>query len=359
MSVPSRELGEWYVDEVVSARLYRFLAAATGRRVFEELALMEEKHAGIIAGLMIGRGLKPPRRLPLRARLRERLLRLASRLLGYRILMLVMEHGELEAVVGYWRLLNDPSMVDARERVLELLRDEVVHEAGLYGEIHGFRVEAEGLKDAVYGMIDALVEIEAGLIGVAAATQPIIAGIAGLISSIAGSISMSVGAYLSTKSENEAASSEELADSVLSTVDKTRFLEKAWRRLREAGLTSEEASAIVELASGSQALLKLLSLHGEKASSPVKAARNAGLFYVLGAIGPVAPFLANLPLYHSVMLSLLLTLLVLLALSVFISLVSGARVLRVFAEYALLTLAATAATFTVGLAARRLLGLEV
>jgi len=354
-----RDLVDGYFDEVLSAEVYGFLAESSRgveRDLFRALASMEGRHASILAGVLERKGFKPPA-MPFSLRMRVKLLKALSRLLGYRLLMLLMERSEVEAILGYSRLLEDPGLSDARGELLELLRDEVVHEVELYERIHGFRIEVENMKDAVYGMIDALVEIEAGVIGIATATQPLIAGVAGLISSIAGAISMSVGAYLSTKSENEAARSEEVANRVTASVDRDRFLEKVQRRLIEAGLGEDRAREVVEAASGNPGLLELLVKQGSQESSPTSAARSAGVFYILGALGPITPFLLNLPAHLSIPLSIGLTLLVLLLLTVFIALTSGGRILKLFTEYAGLTLAATAVTYVLGSVIKTYFGL--
>ncbi|MCY0868330.1 MAG: VIT1/CCC1 transporter family protein [Desulfurococcus sp.] len=359
MSDPREILVDEYIDETVSARLYRFLAQLSGIRTLEDLALMEEEHAKILADLMSLRGVKPPLRTPFKALLKEKFYRLIARVFGYKLPLLLMERSEVEAIVGYWSLLEDPRLQDHRDKILRLLRDEVIHEAELYVRLHGYRLEVENMKDAVYGMIDALIEIEAGVIGIATATQPLIAGVAGLISSIAGSLSMSVGAYLSTKSENETTRSDVLKEKIIAEVDKARFLEKIREDLTSRGLTSEQASLIVKLASENPELLKYFTLRGVQEASPGRAAMSAGVFYMLGALGPILPFLLNLPALISIPLSLTLTLTVLFLLTLFVSLVSGARLHKLFLEYAWLTLLATLATFTIGLLAKEYLGLAL
>ncbi|MEL9908515.1 MAG: VIT1/CCC1 transporter family protein [Desulfurococcus sp.] len=347
-----------FIDEVLSAELYRFMAKTTGNKVFENLALIEEKHAGILSRIMREKGLGTPS-ISLSARLRARWLKLLSRLFGYRFLMLLMERSEVDAVVGYWGLLNDPLMQNHRDDIAELLRDEVIHEVELYEAIHGYKIRVENMKDAVYGMIDALIEIEAGVIGIAMATEPLVAGIAGLISSIAGSLSMSVGAYLSTKSENNASESSRLVDQVMSSVDMDVFIKKVEERLIGKGLSKGDVTLISKLVRENPVLANLVIEQDGSDTSPIGAAKSAGVFYILGALGPVLPFLLNLPIYYAIPLSITLTLLLLFLLTLFITLTSGGRFTRMFMEYTGLTLIATFMTFFMGLIVKRYFNLEI
>ncbi|MGB9827320.1 MAG: VIT1/CCC1 transporter family protein, partial [Thermosphaera sp.] len=198
-------LTESYIDELISADLYDYLKSIAKedslRTAFSRLAEVEKSHATLLKKILINRGITCPEP-GLTFKIKAATYKVLARILGYKILLSLMEASEASAIKTYWSLLKEASSEFEKQALEVLLKDEISHEVGLQESLNLYVKTLQGLKDIVYGMIDALIEIEAGVIGIASATNsPSLAGLAGLIAGLAGSFSMASGAYLSTKSE--------------------------------------------------------------------------------------------------------------------------------------------------------------
>ncbi|MGB9827414.1 MAG: VIT1/CCC1 transporter family protein, partial [Thermosphaera sp.] len=93
--------------------------------------------------------------------------------------------------------------------------------------------------------------------------------------------------------------------------------------------------------------------------SPSRAARNAGVFYLVGAIGPIIPFLLNLSIILAIPASLLLSTIIITALTFVTSTLSGSSFKKSLVEYLLITYSAVAVTYLIGRLAGQVFGINV
>lgn len=328
-------LVESYIDELISAALYDYLKTLTKedslKNVFSKLAQIEKSHATLLEKILISRRVSRPRP-GFVYKIRLTLYKILARTLGYKILLSLMEASEASAIKTYWMLLKESPSELEKQALENLLRDEISHEISLQESLSLYVKTLQGLKDIVYGMIDALIEIEAGVIGIASATNsPSLAGLAGLIAGFAGSFSMASGAYLSTKSEKE-------QQNKLVELDKIKW---------ELGSAlAESGSYSIEMKEGDN-------------YSPWKAARNAGVFYLIGAIGPIIPFLMNLTIPLAILTSLFLSTIIITALTFVTSSLSGSSFRKSWIEYLLITYSAVTVTYLIGRVASQVFGIVV
>ncbi|MEM3927019.1 MAG: VIT1/CCC1 transporter family protein [Desulfurococcaceae archaeon] len=347
-------------NELLGHEIYLFIAKnirdpslSETLRLFAE---MEKKHYNILCKIASELGYRCINQ-GFKYKLKKLLYSLLFRVVGYKLALFSMELSEKAAVIDYWEMSNEPEFVKYRDKFKEILIDEIIHEQQLYRELRGFNVKFEGLKDAVYGMVDALVEIEAGVVGVATATSPIIAGVAGLLASIAGSLSMASGAYLSSRSENEVLETENKNMEILLSIKPVVFIDKLIGDLKD--MDDRVVNEISELVKREPGLLPILMGHRHERLNPKVAALNAGVFYVMGSIAPVLPFLLGLPLLLSIVLSITLTQIALLLLTALISMITGSSFLKLYAEYSVIVLLFTSMTILIGKLARSMIGIEM
>lgn len=178
-----------------------------------------------------------------------------------------------------------------------VIRDEEEHEKEIIGLIN-----EESLKyvsSEVLGLNDALVELTAALTGFTLALQNSrLIGIVGLITGIAGSMSMAASEYLSTKQE-------------------------------------------------------------ETDKDPIKASIYTGIAYICTVILLVAPYFLFKNIFLSLSFVIMAALLIILIFTFYISVAKGLDFKKRFIEMAGLSLSIAVATFFIGLAMRKMFGVEV
>jgi len=178
-----------------------------------------------------------------------------------------------------------------------IIHDEEEHEKEIIGLI-----DEEHLKyvsSMVLGLNDALVELTAALAGFTLALQNNRRiGIVGLITGIAASMSMAASEYLSTKQE-------------------------------------------------------------ETEKDPIKASIYTGIAYIITVILLVLPYFLFKNIYISLVSAVLTALLIILIFTFYISVAKGLNFKKRFAEMAGLSLSIACATFFIGLAIRKIFGVEI
>jgi len=178
----------------------------------------------------------------------------------------------------------------------EILQEEMEHEALLVDMINEERIEYIG--SMVLGLNDALVELTGALAGLTFALQNTrLVGLAGFITGISASLSMAASEYLSTKSEVDG-------------------------------------------------------------RDPLKASFYTGIAYVFTVLLLVVPYFLLPGYYAALALTIFNALVIILVFTFFVSVVKGVPFRRTWAEMVLISLGVALASFIIGLAARKVLGLE-
>jgi len=178
----------------------------------------------------------------------------------------------------------------------EILKDEIEHEKLLVDMIDEERLAYIG--SMVLGLNDALVELTGALAGLTFALQNTkLVGLAGFITGISASFSMAASEYLSTKSEAEG-------------------------------------------------------------RDPLRASFYTGIAYVLTVLLLVGPYFLLAHYYAALALAILDAMAVILAFTFFVSVVREVPFGRTWAEMAFISLGVALASFAIGLAARKVIGVE-
>jgi VIT1/CCC1 family predicted Fe2+/Mn2+ transporter len=355
-------------DEYLATRLYRYMAERRTEKaeVFDQLSTMESRHGSLWEKLYAENsgGARPRASGWLKFKLN--LSKVFMRIVGYPTFVRYMELSESQAIRTYGTMLDDPELEGYHEDLRAVVLDEVQHEVTLLSEVVKLRSNIDDVRNAVYGMVDALVEVLAVVVGLAVAlVNPAIVALGGIISASAGTLSMSAGAYLSSKSQRDLMEGKMAEVSVRSRVVPEEQAGKIGKRLKEWGMpesvVAEVASEIVKNRNLAEAMGNAIDLGTteENLEDPVKAAKSAGIYYFMGALAPVAPFLAMVGGQLGIGLAVILSLLLLSIASAIIAMLSGVSPKRKVLEMDLVALMAAAATFAIGYVARTILGLAL
>jgi VIT1/CCC1 family predicted Fe2+/Mn2+ transporter len=160
-------------------------------------------------------------------------------------------------------------------------------------------IERKGrIREVVFGVQDGLLStlgFVAGLNGAGANSRLVL--LAGLVEMFAGAVSMAAGAYLSGKAELEVYQREIEEERRRWTVEPYLASEELLQAMVEEGLPKEKAYRIVKLLQeGEQSFLKtfqekVLGLAALDPSAPVTSALVIGVWFALGALVPLAPYM--------------------------------------------------------------------
>jgi VIT1/CCC1 family predicted Fe2+/Mn2+ transporter/rubrerythrin len=294
-------------DEIDGIAVYELLANAAkdpeGRRIFEELAAVEKRHADVWRQKLIEAGVTPRERGP---SFKVRMIGLGARLFGVRSMLSMVRALEAGAYGAYMaqdeaaraiapderehskilkRLARGRSQTD--EPTEEILVRERWHTSGGSGT----------MRASIFGASDGLVSNTALVMGFAGAQTSgdfvLLAGIAGLL---AGAFSMAAGEYVSMRaqrelferqielerSELESAPEEELRE--LSLIYQAKGLRKHEADLTAARLMEDPDVALDTL------VREELGLDPSELGSPWGASAGSFLAFAVGAFTPVVPF---------------------------------------------------------------------
>jgi VIT1/CCC1 family predicted Fe2+/Mn2+ transporter len=281
----------WH-EETQSAWLYRELAQAESDPRVSRLFLALAAAADVQAGKWLataGLGSVPAFLPSMRARITARL----ARLFGPRRVRPILAAMKIRGL----------SVYDSRSSLAGHLMPTSVSQVGARHKGHG----GGNLRAAVFGVNDGLVSNTSLIMGVAGAAAGadlvLTSGIAGLL---AGALSMAAGEYVSMRSQREMFEyqiglerdelkeypEEEAEELALIYQARGMQLDEARRVSRE--LVKNEASALDALAR------EELGLNPDDLGSPWGAALYSFLAFSLGAIVPLLPFVAGLPLQRAV-----------------------------------------------------------
>jgi VIT1/CCC1 family predicted Fe2+/Mn2+ transporter len=308
--MPAPDLHEWLhhlEDEADAAFLYRELAKAEPdgkkRRIYEELAGVEDRHTAIWQKLIADAGHPVP---PVRPSFRARTLAWLARRFGPGFLLPMLLEEEGREVKGYLSLYRRTPAGQAQDTALTLAKESAEHAESLSG-IAGrdgepwHKTGAGGfLRNLVYGFNDGLTAnfgLVAGMLGAQASLDVashavLVAGIAG---TAADALSMGASGYLAAKSEREVFEHEiamekeeirlmpDVEREELALLYQAKGIPKAQAETLAAEVMRDPARALEEKVREELGI-------GEATSTPLREAWITGTATAVGALIPVLPF---------------------------------------------------------------------
>jgi VIT1/CCC1 family predicted Fe2+/Mn2+ transporter len=358
----------FWEDEYVATRIYRSIARRRKDKaqLFNELADMEARHGALWERVYREHSAGEKPNVDLWLRLKLLLSQVFLRLIGLPASIKYLELSESGAIRMYGILVDAPELQSHREEITGVILDEMHHEVVLLSEVIKAKGNVDDVRSATYGMVDSLVEVLAVVVGLAVVlVNPIVVALGGIITASAGTLSMSAGAYLSSKSQRDIVDGRVADLSVRVRVMPERQAERIGQRLREWGLpasvTTEVTSEMTKNHELEEALGKAvdLGLPEVDVENPLRAARSAGLYYFIGSLAPIAPFLVSIGGLVGIGLAIVFSLTLLSVASAIIAMLSGVSIKRKIFEMDTLSLAAALATFAIGFIARTVLGISV
>ncbi|MBC7092187.1 MAG: VIT1/CCC1 transporter family protein [Nitrososphaeria archaeon] len=340
----------FWEDEVISSSIYADVAKKVKAQssLFNSLSEIERSHAAIWSNLLKNLyGLEPKPSIVLR--LKACFMKFLIHVIGFKLTLKMFELNEMKAVKEYYQLLSNPRLAEYRNEILALVKDEMFHEIEFLKQTIGYKREIEGLKDALYGLLDALVEIEAAVIGIASLLPN----------------PMTTGAYVSSKSEKIIYNSKLEEIEIRSSIERESISEEVIEDIKSSTSNESVLEKLIQLLKYDEGLAKkfyILSKIGSPEvalEDPRVAAKNAAIFYFLGALAPIVPFFLGLSGFHAIILSITFTIIILSIASAFVAVVSGTSIKRKAMETISITLLATLLTYIIGTLAKSLLGIEI
>jgi VIT1/CCC1 family predicted Fe2+/Mn2+ transporter len=289
-------------DEIDGIAIYRLLAEAERdeerRAIFEELAVVEERHADLWRRKLREAGVDPRERGP---SLRVRLIGFIARRFGPRSVLPIVRGLEAGAFQMYMEQDEDARSIapDEREHRRTLGRLERREPAAEIVERESWHRGGGGgtLRASIFGVSDGLVSNTALVMGFAGAGADgefvLLAGVAGLL---AGAFSMAAGEYVSMRAQRELFERQiELERNELEMAPDEERRELALI-YRAKGLPEDEAHLMAErLMENPEVALDTLvreelGLDPSELGSPWGAAMGSFLAFAVGAVVPVVPF---------------------------------------------------------------------
>ena len=333
-------------NERAEAAVYRDLAQrydGEEREILSVIAAAEERHEQhwlTLLGDQVG--------APLRADFGTRTLAFLARHFGSVFILALVQRFEARA-----------SYDDDADATATMIADEQIHEEVIRALAGRGRDRLSGsFRAAVFGANDGLVSNLALILGVSArgvsGHAVLVTGLAGLL---AGALSMGAGEYVSVSSQRElmeASTPSPRVGGALTQLDvNANELELVYRA---RGMTSEEASAhAAEVlrdpgagADGHESVGPDPNRH-EAVGTGLKAAVASFLFFAVGALIPVLPFLFGLEGTTAVLVAAGLVGATLLGTGVMVGLLSGAPPLRRAMRQLMIGYGAAGITYLLGL----------
>lgn len=358
----------FWEDEYISTRIYRSIAEKRKdkAKLFDDLADMEARHGALWEKMYAERNADEKPKAGIRLKAKLAMFKVFLRLMGLSAFIRYLELSESAAIRTYGQILDTPELREHREELRGVILDEVHHEISLLSEVVTVRGNVDDVRNAVYGMVDSLVEVTAVVVGLAVVlVNPVIVALGGIISASAGTLSMSAGAYLSSKSQRDIVEGKIADLSVRARVMPERQAERISAQLMTWGLTAPVAAEVgAEVTRNhdlAEAMGKAVDLRTSEESleNPVHAARSAGVYYFIGSLAPIAPFLAMVSGRLGIALSVTFSVVLLSISSAIIAMLSGVSIRSKVIEMDAVALAAAIATFIIGFVARTFLGIAV
>ncbi|MCL5021078.1 MAG: VIT1/CCC1 transporter family protein [Bacteroidetes bacterium] len=305
------------LDELFDLTLYRKVRESASDSLlpmFDEIIPIETKHLAFWQDFFH----IDLNRLNFRRRIKLSILNFVARVFGDLGIHLVLEAIEVYGVRKYIAVWKEYKGTPMGEAVRKVLEDEFKHEDEIVTSSTERLIHPERVRDIFLGLNDGLVEILGAVSGFFAALSSASAVLAASIAvAVAGSISMAAGAYGAVNSESEVEGIE---------AAKREFLGKG---AHESGSvkTSALQSGIV-----------------------------VGVSYFVGALVPVVPVLLGA---SNIFWSSAFAVVAMVFISIVIAFLSGMRMSRRIATNLIILVIAVGVTYSVGLLARFVFGINI
>ena len=354
---------ENFGTEIDGIAVYRMLAdlekVPARRKIFEELAEVEEHHADVWRQKLREAGVEPEERGP---SIKARMIGVGARIFGVRSMLPIVRSMEAGAFVAYMGQDEAAQAMAPDEREhrrtmskLERGRDDEPSESILTRESWHRSAGSGTLRASIFGASDGLVSNTALVMGFAGAQTEasfvLLAGIAGLL---AGAFSMAAGEYVSMRSQRELFERQidlERQELEISPQEEERELSLIYQakglRKDEADITAARLMEDPEVALDTL-VREELGLDPSQLGSPWGAAGGSFLAFAVGAFVPVIPFLFGEASTGYVVASACLSAVALFAVGAGVSLFTGRSGFYSGARQVAIGAGAASVTFVIG-----------
>lgn len=237
---------------------------------------------------------------------------LARMLLGVAFITMLVGKSEVEAIERYTDAIKSVKLSEMdRKRIDTIIADEKYTAIDLKERIKEYRGQLNYIRSIVFGLNDGLVEILAAVAGIAVvATSGTVVVVAGIIVGISGTLSMAGGSYLSARSHNLV---EDLGEDEKGSLNTT----------------------------------------------PLQEAMYTGVYYFLGSLVSIIPFILGLVGFEGIIAAVILVSIVLTTVSVIVAVVSGSSIKKRVFEMLAVSLGAVVVTVILGTIARVYFGVVI
>jgi VIT1/CCC1 family predicted Fe2+/Mn2+ transporter len=354
---------ENFDTEIDGIAVYRMLAeleeVPSRRKLFEELAEVEEHHAEVWRQKLRDAGVEPKEHGP---SVKARMIGVGARIFGVRSMLPIVRSMEAGAFVAYMGQDEAAQAMAPDEREhrrtmsrLERTVDAEPSEAILTRESWHRSAGSGTLRASIFGASDGLVSNLALVMGFAGAQTDssivLLAGVAGLL---AGAFSMAAGEYVSMRSQRELFERQidlERQELEISPQEEERELSLIYQakglRKEEADLTAARLMEDPEIALDTL-VREELGLDPSQLGAPWGAAIGSFLAFSVGAFVPVIPFLFGDASTPYIIASAALSAVALFVLGAGVSLFTGRSALYSGARQVGIGAAAATVTFIIG-----------
>ncbi len=288
------------------------------------------------------------------------------KILGPGLAFKILESSEKRAIELYYELLEGNYLTaEEREKLREILEDELVHEDEIAEEGSKFKEFIGHVRDAVLGMNDGLVEVlsvSAGLAG--AYGDPMYVAIGGLIVGVGGALSMGIGAFMSVRAHKQVRLGLMVRLSAAARYAAELLIKKVVESLKKRGISEETALKVAKemLQKGSLSSVDAIEGFGaseEVIGNPAKAGLYTGLSYAVGAFVPLLPYFIMMPVRLALPASFLVASVMLSVMGFLIAITADLSIKAKIAEIVAAGIGSALLTFGIGKLASVLLGIEV
>jgi VIT1/CCC1 family predicted Fe2+/Mn2+ transporter len=297
-------------DETLDSKIYSKMAESESNKdiksLLERLAATERYHARIWRKLLGSKGEEVKRSFLGRFKIFE--MHLARHLLGLAFVVKFLERHEKNDLKRYRKVLSEQSLAPRdRKQITKMIKDGVMYETTLMKEANNYKGDLLYAQSIILGLNDSIIGMLAIVSGIAmvAASSTVVVTV-GLIAGMAGTLSMSAGVYLSSKSE---------------------------------GLIGKGGKRRAEMAK--------------------KEAYYVGMWYLIGALLTILPFIAGLNGISGVLLSIVIVSAAMTIASSVVAIMSDTSIRRRVAEMLAISLGVAFVTILAGILAKSYFGVSI
>jgi vacuolar iron transporter family protein len=363
-------LKTFWSSEIISERLYSFLAANYDdpdlRRDILAIGTMERGHAQVwnkIARDVHGVSF----RVSPGIKFKIAFLKLLSLVLPLTIFIHYLEHGEKKAILDYAGLLEIYKDDEkARTIITNVILQEIGHQWHMMEQIADKRLYIVKVKEALPGMTAGIIETLGLVIGLLAAhAKTLMIGLTGLIAMIGGMIAEMSVSYISSKGHHDLNEGRDRELTIKKEVNPALLRRELEKDLAERGISSETVRLILKSigddAGVLSSLLKTIRTATD-ALQPKESLKTTGIFFTIGALPVLAPFLIG-TLWNSnptisAIIAFVLAVISISIAGLFMAVLSGKRIATNIMHNLFIIMGTAVLTYLVGLAARLFLGIE-